>query len=79
MSESASHPPPTRPPAAHTHTVPPEGVRITAQPARVSDMTTRPERAADETQHKAERVRGGCIPCPDGTVCYIIPIPCCCC
>ncbi|KAJ7153920.1 hypothetical protein C8R43DRAFT_1001514 [Mycena crocata] len=27
----------------------------------------------------ASRMRGGCIPCPDGGCCYIIPIPCCCC
>lgn len=47
---------------------------------------------------RAERIRGGCIPCPvrypfsvlilafiftcllpqDGSICYIIPIPCCC-
>jgi len=27
---------------------------------------------------EAKRLRGGCIPCPDGSICYIIPIPCCC-
>lgn len=27
---------------------------------------------------EAKRLRGGCIPCPNGSVCYIIPIPCCC-
>ncbi|KAH9077737.1 hypothetical protein EDB83DRAFT_2345565 [Lactarius deliciosus] len=27
---------------------------------------------------KAERLRGGCIPCPDGSVCWIIPCCCCC-
>ncbi|KAF8073320.1 hypothetical protein FPV67DRAFT_1477315 [Lyophyllum atratum] len=26
----------------------------------------------------AKRLRGGCIPCPDGSRCWIIPIPCCC-
>ncbi|KAH0586699.1 hypothetical protein H2248_007915 [Termitomyces sp. 'cryptogamus'] len=30
------------------------------------------------TKREARRLRGGCIPCPDGSVCYIIPIPCCC-
>ncbi|KAJ7594123.1 hypothetical protein C8J56DRAFT_926022 [Mycena floridula] len=31
------------------------------------------------TEQKASRLRGGCVPCPDGSICYIIPIPCCCC
>ncbi|PVF94339.1 hypothetical protein CPB86DRAFT_789178 [Serendipita vermifera] len=32
----------------------------------------------EQTVDGVLRLRGGCIPCPDGSRCYIIPIPCCC-
>ncbi|KAJ7870444.1 hypothetical protein B0H13DRAFT_2346844 [Mycena leptocephala] len=63
---------PTCPPAAHTSSKAP----ITEQPAPAPTMTTAREKIV--TQGDAARLRGGCIPCPDGGCCYIIPIPCCC-
>ncbi|XP_006455451.1 hypothetical protein AGABI2DRAFT_194983 [Agaricus bisporus var. bisporus H97] len=30
-----------------------------------------------EEEGSAARMRGGCIPCPGGGCCFIIPIPCC--
>ncbi|KAL4242391.1 hypothetical protein ABKN59_011855 [Abortiporus biennis] len=48
-----------------------------AQPAPAPQMSLNP--SSDNDQSKAERLRGGCIPCPDGSICYIIPIPCFCC
>ncbi|EJF59703.1 hypothetical protein BD309DRAFT_966862 [Dichomitus squalens] len=47
------------------------------QPAPVTAMSTHPDKSAAKFGH-ADRIRGGCIPCPDGSICYIIPIPCCC-
>ncbi|KAJ6575569.1 hypothetical protein DFH09DRAFT_1311638 [Mycena vulgaris] len=65
---------PALPPAVHTHTA--RRALVTEQPARVPSMSLAPENTV--TQGKAARIRGGCIPCPDGGCCYIIPIPCCC-
>ncbi|KAG8690291.1 hypothetical protein FRC08_010576 [Ceratobasidium sp. 394] len=33
---------------------------------------------APPTEEPAERLRGGCIPLPNGGRCWIIPIPLCC-
>ncbi|TBU22479.1 hypothetical protein BD311DRAFT_770347 [Dichomitus squalens] len=46
------------------------------QPAPVTAMSTHPDKST-KFGH-ADRIRGGCVPCPDGSICYIIPIPCCC-
>ncbi|KAJ6513698.1 hypothetical protein C8R47DRAFT_1313816 [Mycena vitilis] len=63
---------PASPPMAHTS---PSRV-VSQQPAPAPTMTTASDTKV--TQGEAARLRGGCIPCPDGGCCYIIPIPCCC-
>ncbi|KAJ7282609.1 hypothetical protein C8J57DRAFT_1295831 [Mycena rebaudengoi] len=70
---------PAFPPAAHTSSSTRAGELITEQPAPASGMSL--VRGKPEEERKtgpAARLRGGCIPCPDGGCCYIIPIPCCC-
>ncbi|KAF7364371.1 hypothetical protein MSAN_01097600 [Mycena sanguinolenta] len=62
------------PPAAHTRT-PARVAPITEQPSPAPAMTTS---RGTVSEGEASRMRGGCIPCPDGGCCYIIPIPCCC-
>ncbi|KAJ7135096.1 hypothetical protein C8R46DRAFT_1139474 [Mycena filopes] len=64
---------PRSPPAAHTC---PKAL-VTEQPTSAPTMSPSRERFNVE-EGKAARLRGGCIPCPDGGCCYIIPIPCCC-
>ncbi|KAI9513541.1 hypothetical protein F5148DRAFT_1156407 [Russula earlei] len=66
------------PPAAHPYhnKADHQPVITNVQPRGGATMTVDPENAREG---KAERLRGGCIPCPDGSVCWIIPIPCCCC
>ncbi|KAI0349626.1 hypothetical protein OH77DRAFT_1375945, partial [Trametes cingulata] len=66
------------PPAAHLSdqsATRPQPVQ--SQPSPVPSMSTNPSKA-DKKSGGAERIRGGCIPCPDGSICYIIPIPCLC-
>ncbi|KAJ7061349.1 hypothetical protein C8F01DRAFT_1139736 [Mycena amicta] len=65
---------PAYPPVAHTS--PKETVRC--QPSRSATMSTSRDKTNDGRLEKMDRMRGGCIPCPDGGCCYIIPIPCCC-
>ncbi|KAJ7349806.1 hypothetical protein DFH08DRAFT_1079129 [Mycena albidolilacea] len=65
---------PAYPPTAHTHTTTSSRV-VSEQPPPAPTMTTA---RGTVTNGEAERLRGGCIPCPDGGCCYIIPIPCCC-
>lgn len=33
----------------------------------------------EDGKERVMRLDGGCVPCPDGSICYIIPLPCCCC
>ncbi|KAH8102314.1 hypothetical protein BXZ70DRAFT_68489 [Cristinia sonorae] len=67
------------PPAAHIHT----SNVVGTQPQPISTMSTSAEKLDHNLERKgpqqgaAERIRGGCIPCPDGC-CFCIPIPCCC-
>ncbi|KAJ7664855.1 hypothetical protein B0H17DRAFT_1091362 [Mycena rosella] len=63
---------PAFPPAAHTS---PKAL-VTEQPAPAPAMSV--GREITVTQGDAARIRGGCIPCPDGGCCFIIPLPCCC-
>ncbi len=54
----------TYPPAAHLSTDQPAAVTHT-QPAPVAAMSLDPASRDNAQQaHKAERIRGGCIPCP---------------
>ncbi|CAE6466730.1 unnamed protein product [Rhizoctonia solani] len=46
-----------------------------SQPTGQRGMVMAPP--SDE-EREAERLRGGCIPLPNGGRCWIIPIPCCC-
>ncbi|KAN0109512.1 hypothetical protein V8E52_009155 [Russula decolorans] len=68
------------PPAAHTY-----HDELAAKPAVTSSQPRANATMAVGSNNdqaragKAERIRGGCVPCPDGSVCWIIPIPCCCC
>ncbi|EPQ50308.1 hypothetical protein GLOTRDRAFT_141558 [Gloeophyllum trabeum ATCC 11539] len=50
---------------------------VSTQPAGGPSMSIASATHKKE-EEKAARLRGGCIPCPDGGCCYIIPIPCCC-
>ncbi|KAJ7023594.1 hypothetical protein C8F04DRAFT_179810 [Mycena alexandri] len=61
---------PQYPPPAHTSPRAP----ITEQPTPAPTMST--SRKISVEEGKAARLRGGCIPCPDGGCCFIIP--CCC-
>ncbi|KAJ7092920.1 hypothetical protein B0H15DRAFT_165163 [Mycena belliarum] len=85
---------PALPPAAHTHSArltaaapTPAPAPVSQQPAPARAMSLRRHwKRRDDEEHEltvshgpARRIRGGCIPCPDGGCCYIIPIPCCCC
>ncbi|KAI0686547.1 hypothetical protein C8Q76DRAFT_761443 [Earliella scabrosa] len=64
------------PPSAHSSSAQQSELTET-QPAPVATMTASP--ALRTETGPAERIRGGCIPCPNGSICYIIPIPLCCC
>ncbi|KAH9847986.1 hypothetical protein C2E23DRAFT_845714 [Lenzites betulinus] len=76
MSPSTSHSL-TYPPSAHLPS--PDGAQpVQSQPSPVPTMSSAPAKAENETG-PAQRIRGGCVPCPDGSICYIIPIPCFCC
>ncbi|KAI5899970.1 uncharacterized protein SCHCODRAFT_02606624 [Schizophyllum commune H4-8] len=71
---------PALPKAAHS----PAGDRvISRQPTPSSGMSVSGSFAKAGSRQSGQegvmRQRGGCIPCPDGSICYIIPIPCCCC
>ncbi|OBZ66424.1 hypothetical protein A0H81_13693 [Grifola frondosa] len=66
----------TFPPVAHLDTVSSSPIR--AQPVPSPHMAIRQPIEHPATS-RAERIRGGCVPCPDGSICYIIPLPCFCC
>ncbi|KAG2131026.1 hypothetical protein DEU56DRAFT_459671 [Suillus clintonianus] len=61
------------PPAAHAV---PRGI-VSSQPSS-SSMLLYPSPQEEEKTHSPMRLRGGCIPCPGGGMCFIIPCPCCC-
>ncbi|TCD69788.1 hypothetical protein EIP91_006325 [Steccherinum ochraceum] len=65
------------PPAAHVHT----SNIVGTQPSPTATMTASnnkdSDKARDGQEGPANRIRGGCIPCPDG-FCFCIPLPCCC-
>ncbi|VDC04325.1 unnamed protein product [Peniophora sp. CBMAI 1063] len=68
---------PAYPPTAHTHGY---SDLTTKQPTQSVAMSARgPPPPKQKNEQSAERLRGGCVPCPDGSICWIIPIPCCCC
>lgn len=54
----------------------PAPATVAQQPGANTGMSVSPE--AQTQERKAERLRGGCIPLPNGGRCWIIPIPCCC-
>ncbi|KAI5899969.1 uncharacterized protein SCHCODRAFT_02742976 [Schizophyllum commune H4-8] len=68
-------PTPTYPPAS-TATAPANPAPVAQQPGANTGMSV--SREAQNQEQKAERLRGGCIPLPNGGRCWIIPIPCCC-
>ncbi|KAI0640485.1 hypothetical protein C8Q79DRAFT_996415 [Trametes meyenii] len=71
---------PVFPPSAHLSSSPsPLDLRhIQSQPPTHPPMAPTAPSPTNRTG-PAQRIRGGCIPCPDGSICYIIPIPCFCC
>ncbi|KAJ8091762.1 hypothetical protein PM082_020997 [Marasmius tenuissimus] len=72
--KSDSYAMPTMPQAARAP------ITMKNQPPAASGMVvTRGLPDRGEQTEGPQRLRGGCIPCPDGSICYIIPIPCCCC
>ncbi|TFK99454.1 hypothetical protein BDV98DRAFT_570969 [Pterulicium gracile] len=52
-----------------------ESNSVTAQPGASPSMHS--GKAVDDAKN-VDRMRGGCIPLPNGGRCWIIPIPCCC-
>ncbi|KAH6910799.1 hypothetical protein BKA70DRAFT_1271538 [Coprinopsis sp. MPI-PUGE-AT-0042] len=48
--------------------------RVTEQPKPASPMTLS---KAENDKQSPQRLRGGCIPCPNGGCCFCIPLPCC--
>ncbi|KAL5514911.1 hypothetical protein ACEPAG_2227 [Sanghuangporus baumii] len=74
-SNSTPNYPPTSQSARRTNSETPDASQpVNKQPTPASTMTTA---HGSESSQGAMRLRGGCIPCPDGGCCYIIPIPCC--
>ncbi|KAH7909175.1 hypothetical protein BJ138DRAFT_1155919 [Hygrophoropsis aurantiaca] len=66
------------PPEAHTA---PRNTIISSQPASssMSIASSRNEQQRPVQQNDNPdpmRLRGGCIPCPGGGMCFIIPCPC---
>ncbi|KIJ37085.1 hypothetical protein M422DRAFT_33941 [Sphaerobolus stellatus SS14] len=49
---------------------------VSTQPRAETSMRMTTDPNEIEAQNKAMRLRGGCIPCPDGGCCFILP--CCC-
>ncbi|ESK90980.1 hypothetical protein Moror_16378 [Moniliophthora roreri MCA 2997] len=79
MSDAkSSYSMPALPPSAHTTSKHQESI-VSNQPLPASGMVVRPDAPArgEQTTDGPMRLRGGCIPCPNGGCCYIIPIPCC--
>ncbi|KAJ3827901.1 hypothetical protein F5880DRAFT_1091731 [Lentinula raphanica] len=75
---------PAIPPSAHTTTrkasssaIPPTTI-VTQQPPATRSMSLTSADEHKQKNTKVNRLRGGCIPCPDGGCCFIIPLPCCC-
>ncbi|OJA09044.1 hypothetical protein AZE42_04734 [Rhizopogon vesiculosus] len=65
----------TYPPRAHTRG---EIVSSQPSPSTMSLSSSPQDRPLKEEQtHSPMRLRGGCIPCPGGGMCFIIPCPCC--
>ncbi|RDB26560.1 hypothetical protein Hypma_005677 [Hypsizygus marmoreus] len=51
---------------------------VNEQPRRSVDMEVTPgEIGTTGEKGEARRMRGGCVPCPGGGMCWIIPLPCC--
>ncbi|KAI1790026.1 hypothetical protein LXA43DRAFT_1017972 [Ganoderma leucocontextum] len=73
QEHSVNRPAPAHVPAA----VQAPSLAQSKQPEPVAAMSSHP--AQPNASGPADRIRGGCIPCPDGSICYIIPIPLCCC
>ncbi|KZV93320.1 hypothetical protein EXIGLDRAFT_768215 [Exidia glandulosa HHB12029] len=70
MSSPIAYPPMARAPVIdHTPVV-----QSQPRPAPRMSVKRAPE---DEKKDGALRLRGGCLPCPDGSCCFIIPCPCC--
>ncbi|KAF5387171.1 hypothetical protein D9615_002092 [Tricholomella constricta] len=61
---------------SHSRQANPEAL-VLEQPGRTGAMS--PTASLDERNRTQEpmRLRGGCVPCPGGGMCWIIPIPCC--
>ncbi|KDR74840.1 hypothetical protein GALMADRAFT_249745 [Galerina marginata CBS 339.88] len=67
---------PSYPPQTHASMKRKEA--IAKQPAPAQNMSVQtPQHPQGEGNQPAARLRGGCIPCPDGGCCFIIPCPCC--
>ncbi|TFL00080.1 hypothetical protein BDV98DRAFT_594268 [Pterulicium gracile] len=63
------------PPQAHLVQPQDPTTSTSAQPGATPGMNS--GKAVDDAKD-VERMRGGCIPLPNGGRCWIIPIPCCC-
>ncbi|KAF9003402.1 hypothetical protein BDQ17DRAFT_1425358 [Cyathus striatus] len=51
---------------------------VDKQPRPTTGMVVSRSKPDDGQDANANRLRGGCVPCPDGGFCFCIPIPCCC-
>ncbi|GAW04921.1 hypothetical protein LENED_006745 [Lentinula edodes] len=67
---------PVYPPSAHLSSKASSPISpaapIVTQPAVTQSMSME-QRGLVERNEKVQRLRGGCIPCPDGGCCFIIP------
>ncbi|EIW74049.1 hypothetical protein CONPUDRAFT_140647 [Coniophora puteana RWD-64-598 SS2] len=75
---------PAYPPAAHTTQRLALGSEdiVASQPGSTQSMSLSSQQGAAPKQRvdgadEPLRLRGGCIPCPGGGMCFIIPCPCC--
>ncbi|KIM38834.1 hypothetical protein M413DRAFT_447535 [Hebeloma cylindrosporum] len=53
-----------------------KGAVTAEQPAPAQRMSIQDSQQRGK-EGRAERPRGGCVPCPNGGCCFIIPLPCC--
>ncbi|KAF9485720.1 hypothetical protein BDN70DRAFT_539383 [Pholiota conissans] len=66
---------PTYPPQLHKPVS--RTAAIEAQPSITQNMSVNNSPQLQKEEHAANRLRGGCIPCPVRGCCFIIPLPCC--
>ncbi|KAJ3790089.1 hypothetical protein GGU10DRAFT_341606 [Lentinula aff. detonsa] len=69
---------PAYPPSAHvsrkaSSSVLPTAPVVAQQPSATRSMSLMSAEEREQRNSQVQRLRGGCIPCPDGGCCFIIP------